>query len=350
MLHEDPSPDNAAERQELIDGAAEYAKSCVARNGALLGRVSTQDVVQDMESLRVALGEERLTYMGFSYGTFLGAAYADKYPTRVRAFVLDGALDPSATSDERARLQAAGFERALGQFLTDCDSRQSCAFRGVSGTRARFDALLARVETKELPGKGKRTVGTGETTTAVLAALYSREFGWPRLARALALADKGDGSGILEMFDGYVDRNENGSYLNTNDANVAVNCLDASADRDAAHYDMLAKELIGVSPHFGSAIAYYGLQCAAWPLPVRLSPVPHAKGSAPILVVGTTGDPATPYSWAKKMATDLDNGVLLTYRGEGHTAYIGGPPCIVGAVNRYVVRLEVPAVGTSCAR
>jgi pimeloyl-ACP methyl ester carboxylesterase len=349
LLHEDPSPDNPAERQDLLDAAVLFANGCKTRNGALLGRVSTQDAILDMESLRIALGEEKLTYMGFSYGTFLGAAYADKYPTRVRAFVLDGALDPAATADERARLQANGFERALDQFLKDCDTKKKCPFNGPDGSRVRFEKLSARVEANDIPGKGKRKVGPGELTTAVLAALYSREFGWPRLTRALALADKGDGSGILEMFDGYVDRNENGTYLNTNDANVAINCLDSPADRDAEHYDALAKELAVVSPHFGSAIAYYGLQCAAWLLPIRTSPVPRAVGSAPILVVGTTGDPATPYIWAKKMATDLENAVLLTLDGEGHTAYIGGPDCIVNAVDRYVLTLDVPRAGTRCS-
>jgi pimeloyl-ACP methyl ester carboxylesterase len=303
-----------------------------------------------MELLRQALGERQISYAGFSYGTMLGVLYADRYPDRVRAFVLDGMLDPTASAEERNRAQALGFERALDEFLDECAGRSACKLRGAGGARKVFDTLMAAIDRKPL-AVGTRSVGPAESITAVVAALYNRETGWARLETALEQARKGDGKGLLAIADEYVDRSSTGRYADTNDANLAINCVDAPSPRDAPSYDAMAARLATKAPLFGPVTAYFGLPCAYWSVvspPTRA--LPRAEGSAPILVIGTTGDPATPLAWAKRVASSLDNGRLLVFEGEGHTAYIGGPRCITRAVEDYLVTLRVPRSGTKCRR
>ena len=348
LYADDPTPDDAAELEKLKADTKAFATSCGTREGDLLRYTSTDVVVADMERLRVALGEDTISYLGFSYGTYLGAKYADRYPTRVRAFVLDGALDPTADADVRVRMQAAGFELALAGFLDSCKNG-GCGFvhDGETPSQA-FDRLMAAIDAKPIK-VGDRTVGPGEASTAALAGLYNNTTGWTILRGALTRADKDDGKGLLGLFDQYADRQGDGTYLNTADANAATNCTDVPASRDPAHYDALAKELTSSSPRFGAFAAYSTLVCAYWPVPVTgsLAPV-RATGSAPILVIGTVDDPATPYVWAQSLAKQLANGVLLTYQGEGHTAFLTGNRCIRNAGEAYLLDRIVPKAGTRC--
>lgn len=348
-LAADPSPDTPAERDEVIATSKQFADGCLARNGsAVLRHLSTVDAARDIDQLRRALGEERITYFGFSYGTLLGATYADLFPTHVRAFALDGALDPMADNDERARLQAIGFEQALKNFTDDCAQRSVCRRRLGNDPMATVDALFAQVETTPFT-VGSRKVGPSEYTVALISMLYSQRYGWPRLESAIGLALGGDGAGLLALFDSYVDRNPDGSYRNTTEANAAVNCVDVPSPRDLAHYDQLAKDLVVVAPHFGVVTAYYNLVCALWPVPAVAAPHPLAAvGAPPILVVGTTEDPATPLIWAQHLASELRSGVLLQVAGKSHTAYLSGGPCVRTAVEDYLVALKVPAAGTRC--
>jgi pimeloyl-ACP methyl ester carboxylesterase len=346
FVHVDPDPDTPAEVNALVAANRSFDAGCERRSGRILPHVSTADAARDMDSVRAALREPKLTYLGYSYGTALGAAYLDQFPTHVRAMVLDGALDPRTTWDELLAGQARGFDQAFGSFLAWCDSHASkCDFRGaVSGDLGKaYDSLRARVESKDLPGDGKRTVGPGEFSYGVGQALYSTSY-WGFLGTALADATQGDGNLLLQLSDLYLDRTDHG-YANTIDANNAVNCIDKPWPKGIAPYQQLAEKTKAYAPRFGPSIAWSGSTCAQWP--VAATGTPHAvtgTGSPPILVIGTTRDPATPYIWAQGLAGQLDNGVLLTHVGDGHTAYRDGAPgCIVNPVDTYLLTGRAPA-------
>ncbi len=345
----DPAPDTPQERDALIDGARDYAGRCEELSANLLPHVGTADAARDMDLIRRALGEEKISYVGYSYGTLLGATYADLFPVRVRAFVLDGALDVTLDGEELSLQQAAGFERALTAFLTECASRPGCAF-GDGDPFTAFDDLLARVETAPLETSGERRAGPAETIIGALSALYDQSLGWPLLERALGRAeDENDGAALLLLFDALAGRNADGTYSNLQEANTAVNCIDGGERAEIADYDALVPRLVQAAPSIGATWAYLGLTCAFWPVEGAddIGPL-DAPGSAPILVIGTTGDPATPYAWSEAMAAALDSGVLLTLEGEGHTAFGSKSDCIDDAVVAYLVELMVPAAGVVC--
>jgi pimeloyl-ACP methyl ester carboxylesterase len=346
FVHVDPDPDNAQEVQALVAANRSFDQGCQRRSGKILPHVSTADAARDMDSVRAALHEPKLTYLGYSYGTALGAAYLDQFPTHVRAMVLDGALDPRSDWEALLAGQARGFDQALNSFLAWCDGHAStCGFRkAVHGDLGKaFDALRARVESKDLPGDGKRTVGPGEFSYGVGQALYSTSY-WEYLGTALADATNGDGNLLLQLSDLYLDRTDAG-YSNTIDANNAVNCIDKPFPKGTQPYAQLAEKVKAYAPRFGPSIAWSGATCADWP--VAATGTPHAvsgKGSPPILVIGTTRDPATPYVWAQGLADQLDKGVLLTHVGDGHTAYrASAPGCIVNPVNTYLLTGRAPA-------
>jgi pimeloyl-ACP methyl ester carboxylesterase len=344
-VHVDPDPDSAAEVNALIAANRAFDQSCARRSGRILPHVSTADAARDMDSVRAALREPKLTYLGYSYGTALGAAYLDLFPTHVRAMVLDGALDPRSTWDQLLEGQARGFDQALGSWLSWCDAHAStCDFRrAVSGGLGKaFDALRAKVEQTALPADGKRTVGPGEFSYGVGEAMYSTSY-WEFLGTALADALRGDGKVLLQLSDIYTERTDQG-YTNTLEANSAVNCVDKPWPRSPAAYAQLAEKTKSYAPHFGPDIAWSGSSCIAWPVPA--TGAPHAvtgKGSPPILVIGTTRDPATPYVWAVGLAQQLEHGVLLTHVGDGHTAYrSGAPACITDTVDNYLLTARTP--------
>lgn len=343
-FHLDPTPDDAAEQQAYEAGNKKLAAGCVAKSARVLPYVNTTVVAQDMERVRLALKEPKISYLGYSYGTAIGAAYLDKFPGGVRAMVLDGAVDPTLTWDQLLAGQSKGFDVALNAFLKDCEQIR-CEFRqAVRGDLfAAYDALAAKVERSPLPGVGRRTVGPGEFSLGVGDGLYSRDFGWPQIASALSRAQQGDGAELLAMNDNYLQRTDKG-YANITEANIAVNCTDRPWPKQSAPYVALAREVAKTSPRFGPAISLSGLSCAAWP--IASVGVPHkvvAPTSPPIVVIGTTRDPATPYVWSQGLAGQLANGILLTYKGDGHTVYrAGAPRCIVDPVRDYLISLTAP--------
>jgi pimeloyl-ACP methyl ester carboxylesterase len=340
----DPSPDDGGELEALVEGNAALTAGCARGAGRLLGHLSTADAAADLERVRVAVGDEQMTYLGFSYGTTLGAAYLDRYPERVRAMALDSAFPRSLTWEQVLTGQATGFERALTAFLADCERRHCDYRRQVRGELpAAYDRLVARVDGAPLPGDGTRRVGPGELSLAVGAALYDQGSGWPALAAALAAAEQGDGVPLLVLADGYLGRGPEG-YSNVNEANLAVNCSDRPWPDAPATYLALSERIASEAPRFGPSVALAGLSCATWPAKPQEQPREVTGGGAPpVLVVGTTGDPATPYAWSVALAEQLDSGVLLTHRGQGHTVYdVDGPPCVVEAVDAYLLTLVVP--------
>lgn len=344
----DPSPDDAAELAALERGNERLVAGCSARSGKTLPYVSTVDAARDLDKVRAALGDNKLTYLGYSYGTSLGAAYLDRFPNRVRAMVLDGGLDPTLSWDQLLEGQSKGFDQALRAFFANCEKTR-CSYRqAVSGDLSQaYDRLAARVEQRPLSGDATRDVGPGEFSFGVGAGLYSKKSGWPAIADALSAAEQGDGSRLLALSDSYLDRTAAG-YQNVSEANLAVNCLDRPWPRDTKPYLALADRVRRDAPRFGPSIALSGMACAQWPVaPVSRPHAVTAAGAPPVLVIGTTGDPATPYAWSVALADQLSSGVLLTYRGDGHTVYrTGAPSCVRAPVDRYLITAAVPAART----
>jgi pimeloyl-ACP methyl ester carboxylesterase len=350
----DRSGADAATARANVKAAKRLAADC-ARNGrGLLPFLSTSATVDDMDAIRAAMGVRTISYLGFSYGTYLGAEYAARYPHRVRAMVLDGAIDPAESSAQGTIQQAEGFDRALRAFLEWCRGSSKCKFAHKGDTAAAFADLTTSLESETLPAKvhgKKRTLGAGEANIGVATALYAGKTGggWEALGKALRDAAQGDGSALLALSDAYTGRQPDGSYDGLTDAFYAIDCIDAPAPSTAAAVQELAARAARKAPYFGASTVWLGLPCTFWPAPAvgKIGPVraPHAP---PILVVGTTDDPATPYAAAQALARELKTGHLLTYVGEGHTAYGRGDSCIDDNVDRYLVARELPRAGTRC--
>jgi pimeloyl-ACP methyl ester carboxylesterase len=347
-FHTDPDPHSAAGMAAYLAADRTFAAGCERNSAAELPYVSTVDAAIDMDAIRQAVGDPKLTYLGFSYGTFLGATYAGLYPTRVRAMVLDGALDPSLPVLTGLDEQSAAFDQDLRSALEACVSSSSCPWRPGGDPMAAFEALLQRVRSQPLPVRGtSRTVGPAELLYGTAATLYATGY-WPTLYDALARAEEGDGTAMLSLFDDYTGRNPNGTYSNEFEANTAVNCLDAPAPT-VSQIEAAVPAARAAAPVFGAADLYSEIQCALWPVPATSRPSAiHADGSPPIVVVGTTGDPATPYSEAVALAGQLQHGILLTRVGEGHTGYPYSS-CVRDHVDRYLIDLVPPAAGLRCA-
>ena len=343
----DPSPDNAAEWDAVKAESKVFADACATKYGDLLSAVGTKNVARDMDTIRVALGEEKLTYVGYSYGTVIGSVYADMYPSRVRAFVLDGAVDLSLGFEGTIGTQAVGFERALAAYEADCDQKR-CAAAPNGNTAKVIDDLLAKVEKAPLPApSADRAAGPGEVLLGIIEAMYSK-FSWRGLTDAIAQANKGDGSAMVKLADQYLQRESDGSYPNLIEANSAVNYVDETCSRNPNDYIAMADRLAKLAPHFGASAASSGLTCAYWGAKADPLTAPRAAGAPTIVVIGTTNDPATPYEWAVALSKQLESGLLVTHRGEGHTIYAQGNACIDAAVNAYLLDLTAPNPGLSC--
>ncbi|MDX6428674.1 MAG: hypothetical protein QOE54_1040 [Streptosporangiaceae bacterium] len=349
----DTSPDNQAEVNQIAAVSKEFAQGCQANSSRLLPHVGTVNAARDIDILRAVLGDQKLTYYGASYGTYLGAFYADQFPRNIRAMVLDGAVDPKLSAEQVNIEQAKGFERALRSFATDCVKKPNCPLGNGSVDEAlnQVSALLARTDQTPLrnsTGDG-RTVDEAIVALGIAQPLYVKQL-WPFLRLALTQAIKnGDGTSLLASADEQVERKPDGTYTNLMEANNAVNCIDKPYAHDVPAFQRQADEAKKVAPRFGPFIVWSTLICGYWPVRTTEAPRPlAATGSPPIVVVGTTRDPATPYEWAKGLASELTSGVLLSLDGDGHTAYLQGNPCISSAVETYLTTEKPPAKGTLC--
>lgn len=335
---------------EVVAAGADFATACEQNSDGILGFIDTQSAARDLDLLRGVLGDAKLNYLGFSYGTFLGATYANLFPDRVGRLVLDGAIDPSVPSIEVSTTQAIGFESALRAFMADCLTTKTCAFRGtVDQAMADLGALLAAAERNPLLTADGRGVGADTMLTGIITALYSQE-SWGFLRTALAAALTGEGEQILFLADLYYNR-EAGVYLdNSTEAFTAYNCVDYPRVTDQAEIDASTARVRAGAP----TIAPFWLSdapdsCESWPVePVGTRGEIHAVGAAPILVVGTTNDPATPYEWSVALAEQLESGVLITRVGEGHTGYNKGNRCVDAAVEQYFLTGDVPTAALHC--
>jgi pimeloyl-ACP methyl ester carboxylesterase len=328
-----------------VDAAAD---ACAQKYRAALGAFDTVDSARDLDRVRESLGDERLTYLGYSYGTTLGSTYAELFPDRVRALVLDGAVDPDAAPEQSAEAQARSFETAFDTFATTCTGLVGGCPVGAD-PRGFLGALLTQAAGAPIPSSRAgetRQATPGLILNGVRSALYQPS-AWPQLAQSLANAHNGDAAGILTLADTYTGRNDNGTYSNVVDANLAVSCADTDETFSRAQVSGLAADWNAKYPLFGADAALGLYTCSAWKAPRTPLPHPDAPGAAPILVIGTQGDPVTPQAGAVDMAQDLSSGVLLTWQGNGHTAY-PKTECVTAAVNAYLIDLTVPNDGLTC--
>lgn len=349
-LAADPTPDTAAERLDLRSSVMSFGEKCVTNSGPVVGHVTTTEAARDMDVLRAALGEEQLTYFGASYGTKLGATFAELFPERVGRLVLDGAVDVSLDAQSLGLEQAAGFETALRAYVQNClDTTDNC-FLGdtVDEGLATITGLLDSIEEQPLPA-GDRELTVGNAFYGIITPLYNRDY-WFLLSTALTSALEGKGSALMQLADAYASRNPDGSYAdNSVEANYSINCLDDPTSVPFAKVPSLYEAYEEASPTFGRVFAWSAPLCRGVDVTSSEEPLDiRAEGAAPILVLGTTRDPATPFEWAEALSTQLDSGVLVERDGDGHTAYNAGNECIDTLVEDYLLDGTVPDDGTAC--
>jgi pimeloyl-ACP methyl ester carboxylesterase len=333
----DSEPDDAAEQAVLDSTAKAVADDCGANAGDLLPYVGTDSVARDMETIRLALGEERISFYGASYGTLIGLRYLALFPKSVRAMVLDGVVDPTQDFSGFLRAQTIAFEAALNKVFDACPGGDGCP---PGGARAAYDELAARVETKPISTRGENLLGPAELPVAALIPTYDVKTA-SIFYRGLTEALGGDATILESLFSSY-ERSANYPVY------AAVECTDSPHPVGSGAYQAFASELIGLSPRVGGAVANELLPCAFWPAPVKdiTGPVVAPEGP-PVLVVGATGDAATPFQQAVTVASTLAHGRLLTFDGAGHTA-LGQSSCIDDAEAAYLVDLTLPPEGTVC--
>ncbi len=349
-LAADPDPDTPEEERASVEWSDRLGQGCVESTGPLVDHVTTIEAARDMDVLRAALGEPRLDYFGASYGTKLGATYADLFPERVGRMVLDGAVDVSMSSREGTLGQAQGFQRALEAYVADCVEGGDC-YLGDSvdeGLQGIAD-FLAEVDQEPLDTGANRELTEGLALLGVITPLYNRDY-WFLLDDALQQGLGGDGSGLLEMADLYASRNPDGTFAdNSTEAIFAINCLD---DPWALPADRVARQVPRfeeVSPTLGRVFAWMLTGCGGIRAESTQQPRDiRAAGADPIVVVGTTRDPATPYEWAEALADQLESGVLVSRDGDGHTGYNAGNECVDTAIESYLVDGAVPDDGLEC--
>jgi pimeloyl-ACP methyl ester carboxylesterase len=349
----EPRPTTETQLDDAFALTDEVAGGCAKEYGEALGTFNTVDTARDMDRIRESLGDEKLTYLGYSYGTTLGSTYAELFPDKVRALVLDGAVDPDADATTRAEGRAQALEAGFDAFAQNCVALIAGCPIGAD-PRAFVYQLLDGAAANPIPSSEVTASGQPDTRRATpgvvmtaLRAALDEPASWPQLAQALASGAKGDAAGLFSLADSYSGRLEDGTYSNQLDANLAINCADTDKAVKESDVRTLAADWGAKYPLFGAGSAVSLYTCSVWkadrtPLPAR-----DAEGSAPIVVVGNSGDPITPLAGAQKMAEDLESAVLLVWQGTGHTSYPKNP-CINGAVNSYLIDLAPPMDGLTC--
>ncbi|MET7654299.1 alpha/beta fold hydrolase [Streptomyces sp. NPDC005486] len=352
-FQQDSTPDDTAERTALLDSAKDFNAACEKNSGKTLPNVRTTDAARDMDLMRKVLGDDKLYYFGISYGTELGGVYAHLFPKHVGRAVFDAVVDPTQTSEQGSLGQARGFQLALDNFAEDCASRtEDCPVgETAQDVEDRITQLLKNLDDRPIPGIFPRELTQSTATNGIAQALYSKDF-WEYLTEGLEQAYAGDGKILMLLSDLLNGRNENGEYSNITAANISINCADDKPRYSTAQVQRRLPEFRAASSVFGDFLAWGMVGCTDWPVPGAADhPDVSAPGSAPILVVGNTGDPATPYEGARKMVDALGPGVgvELTYKGQGHGAYGSKNKCVRTAVNGYLLNGKVPAEGTVCS-
>jgi pimeloyl-ACP methyl ester carboxylesterase len=333
----------------LADNKA-IAAQCAEKTGPALGLIDTVSSARDLDILRAVVNDDKLNYLGYSYGTFLGSTYASLFPDHVGRMVLDGALDPSISNEELTSGQARAFEKAIHSYVAHCLQEDGCPLNGsVDDGVQQIRDLISAVQQTPRTAKDGRVVNATMFVSGLITPLYN-DASWPALTQALDAAMSGDVSLMLRLADLGADRTSNGTYSsNSTFAFNAINCLDYPMVSDAAGMRAEQQRLMEDSPTLGYFFAYGGTNCVDWPYKNVRTPAPvEYTGESAIVVIGTTGDPATPVEWAASLRKQLGNASLLTWQGEGHTAYGRSNSCIGDAVDSYLVEGKVPADNTVC--
>ncbi len=349
FLAGDPDPDNAVEGGEYAASLEQFFQGCIQRSDSLIGHVTTTETARDLDVIRAALGETTLTYFGASYGTKLGATYAELFPTKVGRLVLDGAVDVSLPSRELSLAQAGGFETALRSYVDSCVQEGDC-FLGVTveaGIQTIRD-LLDDIEQEPLTTQLDRELTVGNAFFGLVAPLYNMD-NWSLLDQGLSQALDGDGSTLLLLADFYASRDGDSYEDNSSEAIYAINCLDDPYAIEPSQVPAQYPAFERVSPTFGRVFAWGLVGCRGIDVTSTEKPLDiRAEGAAPIVVTGTTRDPATPYEWAVALSEQLESGVLISRDGDGHTAYNAGNACVDEAIEGYLIEGTVPEDGLEC--
>ena len=342
-------PDTPEWDAELVAESIRFGQECQANTGALLEFVDTLSTVRDLDLLRQLVGDEQLNYLGYSYGTLIGAIYIDTFPENVGRIVLDGPVDPGASQFDLVVNQYRGFEEALEAYLVECDLTGTCPFGGSLEQRLQaVSDLYDELEEDPLRHSDGRLVDDGMLRTAMVMTLYSQS-SWPFLTRMFTELPQGVTDTAMFLVDFYYDR-EGGVYQdNSMEAFIAINCLDYPVETDPVVLEAQAEQLKEAAPYTARPSGDGDLVCMNWPFPPKLTKGPvTGAGANPVVILGTTGDPATPYNWSVSLNQQLENSVLLTLVGEGHLAYDERVPCINDPVDNYLITGELPADGLTC--
>ncbi|MFZ2227658.1 MAG: alpha/beta hydrolase [Candidatus Nanopelagicaceae bacterium] len=343
----DSKPDNAAELSTLIRDVRAYAEKCHSRTKNVL-HYSTRDSARDMDILRAALKEKKLNFLGVSYGTYLGTLYAELFPKKVGRMVLDGAVSPNVDSEDQNLTQAIGFDMALDAFISDCYIKTDCPVaQPIENGRAQIIALFEKTAVSPLTSESDRAVTESLVVLGIASALYDSSTGWPQLQVALSEAKKGDGTTLLSLADDYAQRRSDGTYSsNETDAAFVIDCLDWRGPKSTAAIRKLAKEFVQQAPVFGPYLAYSGLSCQFFSAPAQS--VTREITTTPIIIIGTTRDPATPYVWAQDLHKIILNSRLISFEADGHTGYGHGSACVDSAVDQYFLTGILPTSDLTC--
>jgi pimeloyl-ACP methyl ester carboxylesterase len=343
----DSTPETDVEREELVETARSFARECIGNNRDIIQHVGTNNSARDIDAIRRALGEDQISYFGLSYGSELGAAWVTLFPDTVRAAVLDGASDPEADSLESSLQQMAGFDASVATFLARCADDDDCPFHNAGDTERAFEALLDGLDDNPIDSEpGRPPVNRDVAITAVVQAMYSESF-WPALERSLAAAQFGDGAGLLALHDSYYQRASDGSYGNELEAFQTISCADTAERLTVEETDAQAELFNEVAPRLSPEGSVGGYFCTFFPESIDPRVTITGAGAGPIVVIGTTGDPATPFESTVRMSNILEDGRLVIVEADQHTGY-GVNRCVIDVVNDYLIDLAPPADETEC--
>jgi pimeloyl-ACP methyl ester carboxylesterase len=341
----EPDPKTQAEFDQVVALNKTIGDECGAKYKDQLALYSTEQSARDIDALRQGVGDAKTNYLGFSYGTLLGATYAQLFPKNIRAMVLDGAVDPKQGYVAGAESQAAGFEHAFGNFAKWCkENASTCPI----ADDPQGEVLKAMDDARKNPitDSSGRVATAGMIMVAVSSAMYTQQY-WQPLATTFGLLQQGDPRGVFVLADAYTERQQDGTYNNLFDVFDTVSCADAQNLPTLNEIRQDQVKWRQKYPLFGGSMAVGMVSCVVWPNQHDPYPTGKAEGAPPIIVVGTTGDPATPYAQTAKLANMLGVGEVLTWQGEGHTAY-PQTPCISNAVDGYLINLKTPPANTVC--
>ena len=339
---------------ELTAVEKNWAAACLKNTGPLLAHIDAESNARDMDVIRAVLGDKKMHYLGYSYGTYLGTMYAELFPQKVGRMVLDGPVDPLVGQLDALATQMAGFDSALRSYMAYCLSQKGCPFTGtVDDGLHQVRAVLDGIDARHLVASDGRKLDSATVGTGISYTLYAQD-SWPGLTTMFQELARGDADSTFANADGYNGRSPQGGYDNEADVYAAVTCAESNIGTDGVAPLQGLARIDAAAPILGKYFAYddYAVldtACSNWPEPVAKLPREfNAPGAAPIMVVATTNDPATPYAGGVSLSKQLSSGVLVTHKGEGHTVYAQGDSCVDTTVDDYLIRGIVPASDPLC--